>query len=471
MGLIKECNINYNQTTSEIQLKTANGSKVVDYFQHIYSYPPKIKIKWNSLDELKDDLFVGSKKDWVFNENSDAAVSENYTISDYTNGFLDKINSSNFFLKKTKKIQNALAHIPVFVVMNGQKEIVLSKPSNFLNSKTINTYINEKLYDYCGAFDQSVEKRSELGLFFLNKEDAEKYLKEVARSDFEGTKTVGLSIHCISLDSAYKITREHHPGIDFRYVPNFNEVKGILGNKIEKHNLIFENEQQQLRLRNRSNSLFPYLNKIGTYLSPKFSFLQRNEYFKGVPIYIVQLTENPRNFWSEQYFNTIGRLDNIYSRTLQFFDNSLGFGQNWVMQGSLNEVKNSDKFENYIFFNKDQAFNFRKKNGRKVARYNGSRTSGLGFMIRKPKIFVYNLEDFLEDWEDNIFEKSTKNNFIKETIFDCKANYFLLPSSTLSEINNFSENFKPSFMKDVSQTLDVKFRILKRTIGAFFSIS
>ena len=52
-----------------------------------------------------------------------------------------------------------------------------------------------------------------MGLFFFNYLDAEKYLKEVARSDFEGTQTVGLSVHSISLDSAYKITREHHPGI------------------------------------------------------------------------------------------------------------------------------------------------------------------------------------------------------------------------------------------------------------------
>ena len=64
--------------------------------------------------------------------------------------------------------------------------------------------------------------------FFMNRQDAENYLKEVARSDFEGTQTVGLSIHCISLDSAYKITREYHPGIDFRFVPNFNEVKELL---------------------------------------------------------------------------------------------------------------------------------------------------------------------------------------------------------------------------------------------------
>ena len=65
------------------------------------------------------------------------------------------------------------------------------------------------------------------------------------------------------------------------------------------------------------------------------------------------------------------------------------------MQGALKDAGNSDKFENYIFFDKNEALKFRKKNGRKVARYVGSRTSNLGSIIRKPKIFVYNLEDFL----------------------------------------------------------------------------
>jgi hypothetical protein len=64
-------------------------------------------------------------------------------------------------------------------------------------------------------------------MFFLDSVDAKKYLEETARADFQGTQTVGLSIQCISLKSAYKITREYHPGIDFRFIPNFEEIKEL----------------------------------------------------------------------------------------------------------------------------------------------------------------------------------------------------------------------------------------------------
>ena len=168
--------------------------------------------------------------------------------------------------------------------------------------------------------------------------------------------------------------------------------------------MIVEDEQQQLRFRTRTANLFPYLKKLGSYLSPNFSFLQRNEYFKGVPIYIVQLTENPRSFWTERYFNVAGVLDNIHSRFIQSLDYTVGFGHNWIMQGSLMDAGNSDKSENYIFFDKEQAIKFSKTNGRKVARFSGGRTSSLENLVKKPKIFIYNLEDFLEDWEDKILD-------------------------------------------------------------------
>ena len=68
----------------------------------------------------------------------------------------------------------------------------------------------------------------QLGFFFMSRSDAETYLQEIAKVDTNGTETVGLAIHCISLDSAYNITREHHPGIDFRIVPDLQEVKDFL---------------------------------------------------------------------------------------------------------------------------------------------------------------------------------------------------------------------------------------------------
>ena len=489
MAIIKGCPNDFYLNQSESGLQVNNNTqiefnkelKTTDYFDYIYSYPPKIKIKWDKLDDLKNDFFVASPysrkhklytddfiDDWTFSKVSEKSIFSSYPKSKYFDGFLDKLHSSNFFLKKTKKIQCALSNVPVFVILNGNSEIVLSKPSNVLGSKTPTTYLNEKLYDYCGDFDPIVEKKSELGLFFVNYLDAEKYLKEVARNDFEGTNTVSLSIHCISLDSAYRITREYHPGIDFRFVPDFTEVKELLVNKIGISDTIVADRQQQMRLRYRNTNVFPYLNKLGGYLSPHFSLLQRNEYFKGVPIYIVQLNDKPRNFLFEQYFNIIGRFDVIYARCLQSLNYVAGFGHNWVIEGSIEDL--SDKFDNYIFFEKDQAQKFSKKHGRKVVRYKGGRLLTTEYIVRKPKIFIYNLEDFLENWEDSIHGKLTNNKNIAGKIFESENNYFIAPITSSNKLNSFSKNDRSSTFKNVAQSANIKFRVLKHTLGVFFRL-
>jgi hypothetical protein len=141
------------------------------------------------------------------------------------------------------------------------------------------------------------------------------------------------------------------------------------------------------------------------------------------------------------------------------------------MQGSLQDAGNSDRFENYIFFEKDQAIQFSKENGRKVARYRGGRTSNLESIIRKPKIFVYNLEDFIEDWEDQLVGEVFQNKEISETVLNCKATHFIPPTISSSDVNNFSKEDLQSPLKGVSQSLNVKFRVLKRAIGVFFSMS
>ena len=204
-------------------------------------------------------------------------------------------------------------------------------------------------------------------------------------------------------------------------------------------------------------------------MSPTSSFLQRNEYFKGVPIYIVQLNEAPRNYFVEHYFNLAGGLNGIFSGVLQSLDHTLGFGHNWIMQGSRLDIKNSENSDNYIFFEKDQALKFSKNNGRKINRYTGKRGANLNVVAKKPKILVYNLEDFLEDWEDKI--NGELNNKIDdvEEIFKSKSNNFVSPPAENNEIYS-SSNMKKTPLKDFQHVLDVKFRVLKRAVGVFFSI-
>lgn len=183
-----------NQTGSTIsptentKIETEKKLKLIDYFDYVYSYPPKIKIKWEAIDELNEDLFIGRNygvlehsfpfmdflADLFFNSTPEEASPEDFSREKHTIGFFDKVNSSNFFIKKTKEIQNTLEKVPVFVLVNGHGEIVLSKPSNIFKSNTFSGFVKEKIYDFSGSFDPLVEKRSQYGMFFLDSVDAKK---------------------------------------------------------------------------------------------------------------------------------------------------------------------------------------------------------------------------------------------------------------------------------------------------------
>ena len=66
------------------------------------------------------------------------------------------------------------------------------------------------------------------------------YQDEIVKADSNGSNLLGLSIHCIGLDVAYRITREYHPGIDFRYIPDFQEVQNLLTKSLNKQNFILK---------------------------------------------------------------------------------------------------------------------------------------------------------------------------------------------------------------------------------------
>jgi len=464
-------------------------SKVVNFFELLYSRPNKYKIKWNALDEFKTDLFLPSNydvlehslpfidsiDDWFFSASHKDVQSENsYNLIGLREGLLDKNYSSNFYRNQTKTIQKALSSVPVYIVLNGLNEIVLNKPHNIESSQTTNNYLKQAIYNYCGAFDSSLEKRQQVGFFFMTYSAAETYLQEVAKSDINGTEMVGLSIHCISLDSVYNITQEYHPGIDFRIVPDLYEVKNLLVKNLAKSSIIIEDEQQQLRLRRRNVNILPAVGKLGRLLSPSSSFLQRNEYFKGVPIYIVQTLEQPKNIAVMQYLNTVSLLDTFCGRFIQTFDSLLGYGQNWIMQGSIKDISSSQQITNYVFFDEVSATKFVKDNEKIIAHYQGSRISNIESFVRKPKIFVYNLEDFVELWEEKIHSEVFYPEKSLETIFNAKTTLFIAPEQTYKKAKFFFENSNLTTIsrttRQLFQQINVKSRVFKNFIGTLFSV-
>ena len=83
------------------------------------------------MDELHGDLllsknygvlehsfpFIDFIQDWFFYNDGQEVEPDNYSVSDFVDGYLDKLNSSTFYKKHTKGIQSALAKIPIFVII------------------------------------------------------------------------------------------------------------------------------------------------------------------------------------------------------------------------------------------------------------------------------------------------------------------------------------------------------------------
>jgi hypothetical protein len=428
-------------------------SKTVDFFKDIYTYPPRFKIKWDSIDKLYGDLMLSYNYNLLdnnfpfvnivkvfFNSNlrtsnvSDVEYFQNkleliktttkrlitYSSDNYSN----KNASINFYSSNTKQIQQSIQNIPIYTIVQGQQgEIVVASSRD---TKGILDPLKTTAYNFYGGFGNAGTESNKLGLFFMSRNDAEVYLKELVTRDVIGTNTFGLSIECVSLDFAYRVTREYHPGIDFRFIPNLEEVKNLLNKDAgaENSNLIFEDDQQQLRFRKRVvtiESLFGvlshWLNRLT--LLPSFSYRNESFKFKGVPIFVVQ--------------------------------------------SSIEDESQTGKVRNYIFFDKIGAIKFCNSHGRKVSRYDGDTTWHLD-SIRKPKIFVHNLEDFLELWEDALLRNAYKDQSIGDknsklvSIFDTEATYFVPPEETIIDLNEYKSKHNRPSLSRIKLFFEFKFR-------------
>ena len=271
----------------------------------------------------------------------------------------------------------------------------------------------------------------------MDYQDAENYLTNMIRSDFVGVPQIGVAIEAISLDSAYQLWRGKHPGVDFRFVPSLEEITVLLspGRKILGNNLTIVDEVQQQLTKKAEPKRFSLSN------------YQKDSYFKGVPIYVVQLSAAPRSVIRETLMSPP-----------RVFDRVLGVGEfNCMMQGPIDGPLINENVENYVFFKYTDAEQFCKKYNRKIVRQNGSRLVGFGKVFKKPKIFISNFEDLIEYWEEAIASKYS-NISDHKTIFDGIKLNFISPAEPPKRIKEPSK-----FQK----TISTKFRILKNNFVYF----
>ena len=382
----------------------------VSFFEDLYTYPPKIKIQWKQLDLVeKSDKLLPNK---IINHPPHKSFSG---VRDY----MDKVISFDVYSKKIKLLKQTLKDVPVYVIVNGRTEIVvastrskkfnaidpnvldpgplLEKPELITEGNEIRKVIRRQVYKR--SIVESVgkalsTKSKKFGFIFFDPIEAQYYLDAmVARSEKKfhhrrdhSIDKVGLSIHCIGLDTAYSLLSRSSSNVDFRFVPSLPEVKAVLehSSQGDTNSELAINERQLEQTLSR---------KALSIISDQY-----NSAFKGVPIYIVVVKDK---------FETLQDSEKFKSSSTK-----------------------TNSSANYIFFDREQALEFCEK-------YSSRMVS---------PIYTDNLEDFLELWgESLVLNTDVTQSFININ----QPTYFIPSKRSIKTLEQYYNRPKDSLGKSI----------------------
>nr|YP_009294264.1 hypothetical protein Palma_072 [Palmaria palmata]AOM67704.1 hypothetical protein Palma_072 [Palmaria palmata] len=153
------------------------------------------------------------------------------------------------------------SHLPLYVVVNGFKQIIIPGPPNdFSNKETFNNVLRQWYHNT--FLENQNEHVAYQGWFFVNPQDALEYKAFIANKK-NGTSTESpLGILPTRFDSYYRLNRKVMPRTEFRLFPDIEEVEKILYAPKYKKNLVIDSRQN-----------------IGT------------SSFQGQPIYLIEPTK------------------------------------------------------------------------------------------------------------------------------------------------------------------------------------
>ena len=165
--------------------------------------------------------------------------------------------SPSYPTAKDKYILRMSHQVPVFSVVNGLGEIIVSSPRS-LKTPNFFDWVYEKYYN--NFIWEKDEGPVNLALYFMNEEDAKLYLHEICLGDPQGVKEYGLGIQCSGLDKYYHLNKTAPPKTQIKLVADLKEVDLVIN----------------------------YIKKKSPKVNPKQQSTSNS--FKGTPIYILRLT-------------------------------------------------------------------------------------------------------------------------------------------------------------------------------------
>ena len=266
-------------------LETKQTNLVFSSFQNIQTQDPLSKlikclntekraaIKIKSEEDILIDDFLYTNNSSIIQLNLDHQENvyknkdkDNFTV------FKTSRRNPNFPTEIQKIILTQLKKVIVYTVVNGNNEIILASPREENNNNSFQWFYD--IY-YNWFIWKEDEGPINIGLFFLNQEEADSYLHEICLKDPRGAQNIGLKIKSTGLDTFYHLNRTSNPKTQVRLITDLKELDLLLNIHINKNMNIMNPKQ-----------------KYG------------KNWFKGTPIYILRISDLIKN-QNEQEENKI----------------------------------------------------------------------------------------------------------------------------------------------------------------------
>lgn len=281
-NIIEQINKNLLPSLSNSTIVHVNQDPVSKLLSSLYS-ARGIEVSIRGQDDVFiEDFFQNNKKTNItIDVNKDLKL---FSKPETVPNIFGNKRQPDFPNQQQKAILLKLKNIPVYTVVNGYNEVVIASPRNTEAKNTI-----EWLYDkYCENFLWKEDRGAiNLGLFFVDKEDAETYMQEVCKKDPKGAEKIGLNVKSVGLDTFYELNRTSKPKMQVKLIADLKEIDLLLNEYCNDKNLNFHPKQKYRKI-----------------------------WFQGNPVYFIKLNEE---------LDTINRKKFALSKYK--FDNSFGINR------------------------------------------------------------------------------------------------------------------------------------------------
>jgi len=123
--------------------------------------------------------------------------------------------------------------LPVFTVSNNLGQMVISElPEGFNSRERAISYVSDKISNHSLYH----------GWFFINHNDAKEYMEHI--SQIYGLKKNSLQIFTCNISTLYKIMSKFNYKIEFRLIPDLQEISKLIKQYRYSKNISFHPNQQ-----------------------------------------------------------------------------------------------------------------------------------------------------------------------------------------------------------------------------------